>query len=112
VLVLASSAEGLPQVLVQAAAAGLPYASYDIDGTRELAALGTVGRAVAVGDRTALVQAAVAQLDHGHRPRDTAVSDATLAQWAPDHVRSRYRAEILPGSGARPSPAGPGHGAA
>ena len=96
VLVLASSAEGLPQVLVQAASAGLPYASYDIDGTRELAALGATGATVAVGDQPALVRSTVDQLTRRDRPRHAALDDATLAQWSPERVRARYRAEILP----------------
>ena len=34
VLVLLSDAEGLPQVLVQAAAAGTPFVTYEVDGAR------------------------------------------------------------------------------
>ena len=31
-----------------------------------------------------------------NRPRHAALDDATLAQWSPERVRARYRAEILP----------------
>ena len=49
-LVLLSNAEGLPQVLIQAAAAGLPFVTYDVDGGREVVALGAVGQVVPLGD--------------------------------------------------------------
>ena len=51
VLALPSSAEGLPQVLVQAARAGVPFVAFDVDGVAELLALGAVGRSVPLGDR-------------------------------------------------------------
>ncbi|MEP6623782.1 MAG: glycosyltransferase [Acidimicrobiia bacterium] len=49
-LVLLSNAEGLPQVLIQAAAAGVPFVTYDVDGGREVVALGAVGQVVELGD--------------------------------------------------------------
>ena len=63
VLVLPSAAEGLPQVLVQAASCALPFVAYDVDGVRELLALGAVGRVVRAGDRDGMARAVAAQLD-------------------------------------------------
>ena len=48
-VVLLSNAEGLPQVLIQAAAAGVPFVSYDVDGGREVRALGADGDVVPLG---------------------------------------------------------------
>ena len=45
-LVLLSNAEGLPQVLIQAAPPGLPFVSYDVDGGREVVALSAAGEIV------------------------------------------------------------------
>lgn len=57
VVVLLSTAEGLPQVLVQAAAANVPFVSTDVSGVEELLDLGATGSIVAHGD---LVAAALA----------------------------------------------------
>jgi glycosyltransferase involved in cell wall biosynthesis len=61
-LILPSSAEGLPQVLVQAACCGLPFVAYDVDGAAELLELGARGRVVPLGDRAALAAALAAEL--------------------------------------------------
>ena len=45
-VVLLSAAEGLPQVLVQSAAAGTPFVAFDVEGVREVLALGARGSAV------------------------------------------------------------------
>ena len=58
VVVLLSSAEGIPQVLVQAAAAGTPFVSYEVDGGRELLDEGAVGAIVPLGDLDAAARAA------------------------------------------------------
>ncbi len=62
VLVLASSAEGLPQVLVQSARCGVPFVSYDVDGARELRQLGAPGEIVPLGDTAAFSAALAAAL--------------------------------------------------
>ena len=50
VLVLASSWEGLPNVILEAQAAGLPVVASAVDGCRELIDDGTTGRLFPVGD--------------------------------------------------------------
>ena len=97
VIVLASTAEGLPQVLVQAAASGLPFATYAVDGAQELTAMGAIGRIVTLGDRAALVDATVALLRLPNAVRRAALPESTLDQWAPAFVRSRYRRELVGG---------------
>ncbi len=53
-LVLLSNAEGLPQVLIQAAAPGLPFVSYDVDGGREVVALSAAGEIASSWDPTVI----------------------------------------------------------
>ena len=92
-LVLPSSAEGLPQVLVQAASCGLPFAAYDVDGVRELLALGAVGRVVPAGDRLGLTSSIASQLSAtrtGGRP--AAVDPEVWSAWDPDVVARQYLA--------------------
>jgi glycosyltransferase involved in cell wall biosynthesis len=89
-IVLPSSAEGVPQVLVQAMASGLPFAAYDVDGVGELRDLGAVGRRVKLGDVQALAAACVDVL--GSSDRGDPPSPAILAQWTLDEVGRRYRA--------------------
>ncbi len=55
--VLASRREGLPMVLLEAAAAGLPAVATDIPGTREAIVDGQTGRLAAPGDPAALAAA-------------------------------------------------------
>ncbi len=55
--VLASRQEGLPMVLLEAAAAGLPAVATDIPGTREAVLDGQTGRLVAPDDPKALAAA-------------------------------------------------------
>lgn len=87
VLILLSDAEGLPQVLIQAAAAALPFVSYDVDGAREVLALGGVGDVVALGDVSAAARAVAARLA---APRDRTVRvDST--SWDAAVIRSAYQ---------------------
>jgi glycosyltransferase involved in cell wall biosynthesis len=88
-IVLPSSAEGVPQVLVQAMAAGLPFAAYDVDGVGELLGLGASGCSVDLGDVDALGRACRRALE---RPRAPAPPAELLAQWSADEVGKRYRA--------------------
>jgi glycosyltransferase involved in cell wall biosynthesis len=88
VLALPSAAEGLPQVLVQAAMCGTPFVAYDVDGVREMLALGAEGATVPFGDEPALGRALVEALD---RPADRRPLDrATWCEWDRDVVRQRY----------------------
>jgi glycosyltransferase involved in cell wall biosynthesis len=90
-LVLPSSAEGLPQVLVQAASCGLPFTAYDVDGVRELLALGAVGRVVAAGDRRGLADAIAAQLAViPPADRTVAVAPEVFSAWDPAVVARQY----------------------
>lgn len=90
-LVLLSGVEGLPQVLVQAAAVGTPFVAYDVDGVQELLELGASGRVVAPGaleDATEAIQAVLA----AERPAPA----ADLSSWSPDEIARRYREVIEP----------------
>jgi glycosyltransferase involved in cell wall biosynthesis len=91
VVVLLSSAEGVPQVLVQSAAAGTPFVAYAVDGVRELIELGAEGVAVPVGDLTAAASALMDVLDR-ERPSNRARID--LSSWSPIAIRSEYRRVI------------------
>ena len=46
--------EGVPRILIEAAASGLPLLAYDVPGSREIVIDGENGHAVARGDRVAL----------------------------------------------------------
>jgi glycosyltransferase involved in cell wall biosynthesis len=89
-LLLLSNAEGLPQVLVQAAAHGTPFVAFDVEGVREVLSLGAAGTAVPLGDVRGVVDAVTAQLSRPDwLPREPV---ADLTSWSPDSVRSAYRA--------------------
>lgn len=91
VVVLLSSAEGVPQVLVQAAAAQTPFVAYDVDGVRELRDLGAEGVAVPLGDVPGAAAAVASLLERGPAPSAAALD---LAPWTPDAIRTGYRAVI------------------
>jgi len=86
-VVLLSCAEGLPQVLVQAAAAGTPFVATDVDGAGELLELGAVGTVVDLGD---VVAAARAVLPYLQRPGDRSAA-IDLSSWDPALVRRQHR---------------------
>jgi len=88
VVVLLSRAEGLPQVLVQAAAAGTPFVAADVDGTDELLELGAAGSVVDAGD---VVGAARAALPYLRWPGERRGSPIDLSSWSPARVRTGYR---------------------
>jgi len=90
VVVLLSDAEGLPQVLIQAAAAGTPFVSYDVDGAREVVALGAEGSVVPLGDVEAAA-AAIVRLLRAGAPRRRR---ADLASWDRAVIHRSYRAVI------------------
>jgi len=87
-VVLLSRAEGLPQVLVQAAAAGTPFVATDVDGADELLELGAPGKVVNVGD---VVGAARAALPYLRWPVERSGPTIDLSSWSPDRVRAGYR---------------------
>ncbi len=101
VLALPSAAEGLPQVLVQAAMCGTPFVAYDVDGVRELLALGAQGAAVPFGDEAALGAALLDALDPAgaRHPLDR----STWCEWDRAVVGERY-ADIYRGDLAQRAP--------
>jgi glycosyltransferase involved in cell wall biosynthesis len=58
-LLLTSRTEGLPGVVLEAAAAGRPVLAFDVGGTREIVDDGATGRLVSGRDRAALAEAIV-----------------------------------------------------
>jgi glycosyltransferase involved in cell wall biosynthesis len=102
-VVLMSEAEGLPQVLVQSAAAGTPFVAFDVEGVREVLALGARGSAVPLGRLDAVVDAAQRWLrtgaDHGETP------PVDLSSWSPDSIAASYRAAFGGVLGMAPAPA-------
>jgi glycosyltransferase involved in cell wall biosynthesis len=92
VVLLLSDSEGLPQVLVQSAAAGTPFVAFDVEGVREVLALGARGSAVAHG-RIDEVADAVERWLPGHGPvvREPV---ADLSSWTPEAIADSYRRVI------------------
>ena len=90
-LVLLSRVEGLPQVLVQAAAAGTPFVSYDVDGARELLELGATGAVVPAGDLRAAADALTRVL--AERCSSATVD---LTSWSPAAIAEGYRRVLHP----------------
>ncbi len=70
VLWLASGYEGLPNILMEAMAAGVPVVATDIPGNRQLVRHGETGYLVPVGDRAALAKFAfqIVEDPAGHAP--------------------------------------------
>jgi glycosyltransferase involved in cell wall biosynthesis len=96
VVVLLSQVEGLPQVLLQAAACEVPFVAFDVSGVREMFDLGATGRAVPIGDVAGAAEAVAALLaDEASAPR--AIS---LDEWRPEVISARYSelfASVIPG---------------
>jgi glycosyltransferase involved in cell wall biosynthesis len=109
VVVLLSDAEGLPQVLVQSAASGTPFVAFDVEGVRELLALGAAGSAVPHGRLDAVVEAVERWLPDAENDRGPV---ADLSSWSPDSITAGYRqviGAVLPTAAqARPHPSKPG----
>lgn len=89
-LVLLSEAEGISQVLIQAASVGTPFVAYDVDGAGELIDLGAVGSAVPLGEVHAAAEAVARHLEHPSDP--TPILDLTA--WAPEQIAEGYRSLI------------------
>jgi glycosyltransferase involved in cell wall biosynthesis len=89
-LVLLSNAEGLPQVLIQAAAAGLPFVTYDVDGGREVVALGAVGEVVGLAD----VDGAAAALVRLLLARSSRERRVDVSSWDPSAIAASYRSVV------------------
>lgn len=105
VVLLLSRAEGLPQVLVQAASAGTPFVAYEVSGTGELLAAGAAGVVGAWGDLDAVVDGVHSVLDGDVRAADV----VDLREWDPEVVRGRHAAvleDVLAGGRERVRSAG------
>ncbi|HET9600555.1 MAG TPA: glycosyltransferase [Acidimicrobiales bacterium] len=89
VVVLLSRAEGVSQVLVQAASAGSPFVAYDVDGTNELVELGATGTIVTLGDVAGAAAATAALITSGQRGRPI-----DGRPWSPEAITSGYRAVV------------------
>ncbi|MBE0565298.1 MAG: glycosyltransferase, partial [Krumholzibacteria bacterium] len=88
VFVMSSLWEGLPLVLLEAMAAGLPVVAYAIDGVREVVSDGASGLTVPAGEAGALADALAALArDPGLRQRLGAGAGAV--------VRERYSFDAL-----------------
>jgi glycosyltransferase involved in cell wall biosynthesis len=85
VVVLLSRAEGLPQVLLQAAVVGTPFVSYEVDGPAELLARGAVGSVLAAGDASGAARAVGELIRRGERGEPIDVSP-----WSPEEIASGY----------------------
>jgi glycosyltransferase involved in cell wall biosynthesis len=90
VVVLLSEAEGLPQVLVQSAAAGTPFVSFDVEGVREIIALGAAGTAAPLGRLDDVADAVEHWLAAGAGTQPS----ADLSSWSPDSIAASYRAVV------------------
>ncbi len=91
VLVLLSNAEGLPQVLVQAVAAQLPFVAYDVDGVEELLRFGASGRVVEPGNVLAAADEVLDLLLRGSRQE----REIELGDWSRDEILASYRALFM-----------------
>lgn len=105
VFVSSSVTEGLPNVVMQALALGLPVVSTrSAGGVAELLGEGRWGTLVPVGDASAMAKAIAANLDASHDIRVR----ARAMDFAPSAIASQYIELLLPADGAyRQSVAGP-----
>lgn len=83
VLVLASHWEGLPNVILEAQAVGLPVVASDVDGCRELIQDGVTGRLFRCGEPQHLTETLQEVLGNPPRTRQ-------LAEAASRHLESHY----------------------
>ena len=92
----ASHAEGSPNAVLEAQAAGVPVVATAVGGPRELLADGERGRPVSPGDVAGLAAALAEVLADGDplRARARALRDTVRAEHAPDRVAGRW-AELL-----------------
>jgi glycosyltransferase involved in cell wall biosynthesis len=103
VSVLLSEAEGLPQVLVQSAAVGTPFVAFDVEGVREVLALGAEGSAVPLGRLDDVAAAVAAWVSPGAVAVRQPVAD--LSSWSPAAIEASYRAVVDRAIGVgRPAP--------
>ena len=87
-VVLLSSAEGLPQVLVQAASVGTPFVVTEVDGADELLELGAAGRVVEQGDVIGAARGPARTLRWRTESTEPAID---LTPWRAETVRAKHR---------------------
>ena len=87
-VLLLSQAEGVSQVLVQAAALDTPFVAYRVDGVRELIDLGARGRTISIGDVVGAADAVVEVLGW---PRGASAASIDLTEWTPAAIRRGYQ---------------------
>jgi glycosyltransferase involved in cell wall biosynthesis len=87
-----SDSEGLPNVVLEAAAAGLPIVATDAGGSREIVEDGTSGLIVPVGDALALARGLI-QLAEDRAARD-AMGQAARAKVAREFTNDRFVREF------------------
>ena len=102
-MVLLSTSEGIPQVLVQAAAAGTPFVSYAVDGGQELLDEGAVGAVVPLGDLAAAARAASDVL-RGRRGPSPSID---LSGWDEAEIAAGYRRLLVAALSGRVNGAAP-----
>lgn len=90
-IVLLSSAEGISQVLVQAAAAGTPFVACSVDGSQELLDEGAVGAVVPLGDISAAARSA-SEVLRGRRGRAPSID---LSGWDEAEIAAGYRRLLM-----------------
>ncbi len=83
VFVQSSHTEGMPNVLLEAAAAGVPVVATDVGGTSEVVAAGRTGHLVASGDASALA-------DGIWRLLEDPESTHAMKQAAPDYAAETF----------------------
>jgi glycosyltransferase involved in cell wall biosynthesis len=93
VIVLLSEAEGVSQVLVQAAALDTPYVAYDVDGVSELLRMGARGHAVALGDVGSATHAVERSLRRTDGKRAPSID---LDEWSAPAISRAYQAIFAP----------------
>jgi glycosyltransferase involved in cell wall biosynthesis len=103
-LVLASYSEGVPNVLLEAAACGTPFVATRVGGIPEIAHLGP-SRLVPPGDVAALADAIRDVLQEAPKPPPSAPPRARGLGMAAESVRVFERVTGLPAAGARLLPA-------
>ena len=90
---LLSRAEGLPQVLVQAAAVGTPFVVTEVDGADELLELGAAGTVVEQGDVIGAARALLPYLRWRRSPPEPAID---LTPWRAETDGARRSGRRLP----------------
>ncbi|MGH8947028.1 MAG: glycosyltransferase, partial [Acidimicrobiia bacterium] len=86
VVLLLSSAEGMPQVLVQAAAVGTRFVAFEVEGPGELLRLGAEGAVVPPNGHSTFVDM-VLRYSQMHEP----ASVIDVSSWSAETIRSKYR---------------------